>query len=467
LQSVIPTAHLFLNPQVNLLPSISLISTILSLSPTSTSPPPSTTDGDTPSGIEFSWLGGVVIHFGSEDSETIARLADWKVTKHIGENQLSISIGQVTINSATGDKILNLNDNGNMNVIVLPDLLHVSLPEINLRVDLGGLGSLQPLVKAMKQAWQQSLVLNKEEDDFVHTEEVEDEEWSENLIVEKMVPTTGQGRQIQVDIQHFVMDLHSSDDGTIQFAIHEINSRITPSSNNTIEFSSTTISIPSSSEPLLQIGKSNNISPLVDFIFPNQTPRPGFLVNGAQEILDDFLVGDVSRSDDAWGMIRADAANTSKLFVKLRIPRLNVQISAAKDINAVKKVLTKVQKSLMLFVEEAVPVESEVDDQIDLVMEFALDEGRVKVKLDEVDTFQGLWEGVEGTVVKGVAGGETVGVIDVTKIQVDVDSRENPCKILTESIQKVRRHSVNSLTIRKTIQLHPLDYASSMLPMDR
>ena len=112
-------------------------------------------------------------------------------------------------------------------------------------------------------------------------------------------------------------------------------------------------------------------------------------------------------------------------------------------------------------------VEEEGDDQIDLVMEFALDEGRVKVKLDETDTFQGRWEGVEGTVVKGVAGGETVGVIDVTKIQVDVDSRENPCKILNESIQKARRLSVNSLTIRKMIQLHQLDYASSMLPMDR
>lgn len=442
LQSAIPTAHLFLNPQVNLLPSISLISTILSLSPTTTPPPASTPEGDTPGGIEFSWLGGVIIHFGSEDSETIARLADWKVTKHIGENQLSISIGQVTIISATGEQILKLDENGKLNLLVLPDLLHVSLPEIILRVDLGGLGSLQPLVKAMKQAWQQSLISSKEEDDFVHTEEVEDEEWNENLIVEKMFPggAAGQGRPIQVDIQRFVMDLHSPEDGTIQFAIHEINSRITPSSNNTIEFSSATISLPSSkSEPLLQIGKSDSISPVVDFIFPNHSPRPGFLVNGAQEILDDFLVGEISRSDDAWGMIRADAANTSTLFVKTRIPRINVQISAAKDIDAVKKVLSKVQKTIMLFVEESAgPVEDEVDDQIDLVMEFALDEGRVKVKLDEMDIFQGRWEGVEGTVVKGVAGGETVGVIDVTKIRIDVDSRENPRRILYESIQKVQ-----------------------------
>lgn len=456
LQSAIPTAHLFLNPQVNLLPSISLISTILSLSPTSTSPPPSTTEGDNPGGIEFSWRGGVVIHFGSEDAESIARLADWKVTKHIGENQVSISIGQVTINSATGEQILNLNENGKMTVLVLPDLLQISLPKINLRVDLSGLGSLQPLVKAIKQAWQQSLMTSNEEDDFVHAEEVEDEEWNENLIVEKMAPPVGQGRQIQVDIQRFVMDLHSSDDGTIQFAVNEINGRVTPSSNNTIEFSGATISIPSSPKPLLEIGKSNSISPLIDFIFPNQLTRPGFLVNGAQEILDDFLVGDASRSDDAWGMIRADAANTSKLFVKMRIPRIDILISAAKDINAVKKVLSKVQKTMMLFVEESVPVEDETDDQIDLVMEFALDEGRVRIKLDETDTFQGQWDSVEGTVVKGVAGGETVGVIDATKIQIDVDSRENPRRILHESIQRVR-HSHNFSDIRKTTLLLRLE----------
>jgi hypothetical protein len=456
LQSAIPTAHLFLNPQVNLLPSISLISTILSLSPTSASPPPSTTEGDTPGGIEFSWLGGVVIHFGSEDSESIARLADWKLTKHIGENQFSISVGLVTINSATGEQILNLKEDGKMTVLVLPDLFQVSLPEINLRVDLGGLGSLQPLVKAMKQAWQQSLMTSKEEDDFVHTEEVEDEEWNENLIVEKVAPAVGQGRQIQVEIQRFVMDLHSSDDGTIQFAINEINGRITPSSNNTIEFSGATISIPSSPKPLLQIGKSNGISPLIDFISPNHIPRPGFLVNGAQEILDDFLVGDVSRSDDAWGMIRADAANTSKLFVKMRIPRIDILISAAKDIAAVKKVLSKIQKTMMLFVEESVPVEEEGDDQIDLVMEFALDEGKVRVKLDEMDTFQGRWDSVEGTIVKGVAGGETVGVIDVTKIQIDVDSRENPCRILHESIQKVC-HSRDFADTRKMTPLRRLD----------
>ena len=466
LQSAIPTAHLFLNPQVNLLPSISLISTILSLSPTSTPPPPTTTEGDTPGGIEFSWIGGVVIHLGSEDSETIARLADWKVTKQIGENQISISVGQVSINSATDEKILSLNDNGKMNLLVLPNLLHVSLPEINLRVDLGGLASLQPLVKAMKQAWQQTLISSKDEDDFVHTEEVEDEEWSENLIVEKVLPAAVQGRQVQVDIQRFVMDLHSSDDGTIQFAINEINGRITPSANNTIEFNSAAITLPSPSEPLLWIGKSNSISPLIDFIFPDHTPRPRFVVNGAQEILDDFLVGDVSRSDDAWGMIRADAANTSKLFVRIRIPRLNVQISAAKDISAVKKVLSKVQKTVMLFVEEGVPAEDETDDRIDLVMEFAVDEGRARVKLDEMDTFQGRWEGVEGTVVKGVAGGETVGVVDVTKIHVDVDSRANPRRILHESIQKVKTHD-ECADDRETIQLLQLAYDSLILPMDR
>ena len=44
------------------------------------------------------------------------------------------------------------------------------------------------------------------------------------------------------------------------------------------------------------------------------------------------------------------------------------------------------------------------------------------VKLDEDEIFEGRWEGVEGTLVNGVAGGEMVGVIDVAKLQVDVTS---------------------------------------------
>ena len=58
-------------------------------------------------------LGGVVIHFGSESQQTIARLADWKLTKSVGQDTLSISIGKVEVLSSTGSKILlwkNLDD---------------------------------------------------------------------------------------------------------------------------------------------------------------------------------------------------------------------------------------------------------------------------------------------------------------------------------------------------------------------
>jgi hypothetical protein len=437
LQSAIPTAHLFLNPQVNLLPSISLISTILSLSPTSSiSPSPSTEQqpSEETGGIDFSWLGGVVIHFGSESQQTIARLADWKLTKSIGQETLSISIGKVEILSSTGSKILSLEKSRRLNVLLLPDLLQVSLPEVQLMVDVGGVETLQPLVKAMKQAWLESL----QHMDTVETEEPEDDEWNEDLLVENIPPSSSSGRNIQIDIQRVSVQLQT-DDGTIQFAIDEINTRVHPSLNNIIEFSKATVSIPTIPKPLLVITKSDSNKSMLDFVTTGHQIGPGFLINGAQGILDDFLVGDTSRSDDAWGMIRSDAANNSSQYIKIKIPRINIQVSDSKDINAVKKVFSRIKKTMKIFMEESTVVELEKeDDQIDLVVEFALEEGKVAVKLDENEIFEGRWEGVEGTLVNGVAGGEMVGVIEVAKLQVDVTSPQSPRKVLHESINRVR-----------------------------
>jgi hypothetical protein len=456
LQSAIPTAHLFLNPQVNLLPSISLISTILSLSPTSPAPSASS-DVDT-GGIDFSWVGGVVVHFGSDTSQTLARLADWKVTKPIGEETLQISIGKVEIVNSQGQRILSVTDStkeGRLDVLLMPDLLHVSLPEVLLNVDLAGLATLQPLVKAMKHAWRDSIA-PVHDDEFVHAEDPDDEDWNEDLIVEK--PTaTARGRQTQLEIRRVGVHLLTND-GTIEFRVDEINARITPSSKNTFEFSSATISLATStgSAPILAVTKLGNAVPTVEVVVPEHSSQPGFLVNGAQEILDDFLVGEISRSDDAWGMIRADAANKSNLLTKIKLPRLQIQVSDAKEVDVVKKVLARVQRTIALFLEDSA-AEDVVDDAIDLVVEFGVDEVQLDVKLDANAVFTGRCEGVEGTVVIGVAGGETVGVIDVSRIQVDIDSPDDPRKLLRESVHKVpsspitnpeRFHIVNRATIR-------------------
>jgi hypothetical protein len=199
----------------------------------------------------------------------------------------------------------------------------------------------------------------------------------------------------------------------------------------------------SSADPLLSVSKSIDATPLVDFVFPLLSQPQGFLVNGAQEILDDFLAGETARSDDAWGMIRSDASNNSKLFIKVRLPRVDVQVSAGRDIEAVKKVLSRIQKTISLFVEESVELEVD-DDTIDSVLEFRLDEGRFDIRLDETDSIQGRFTGVEGTIVRGVAGGETVGVVDVAKMHVEVKSPSNPRKVLHESVHKVHPQCVGT-----------------------
>ena len=468
LKSALPTAHLFLNPQVNLLPSISLISTILSLSPTSSATPPTPVSQDETGGLDFLWTGGVVVHFGSESDETIARLADWKVNKRVNESGLSISIGQVEIVSSTNRTILSLEKSRRLEVAVLPDMLQVSLPEVHLHVDLGGVGSLQPLVKAMKQAWQDSLgQTQSSQRPRCPTEESENEGWNENLIVEDIVRPPPAGKPVYLEIKSLVVLLETVD-GTIQLDIEEISTQIHPSQNNSLEFSKAAISIPSSPHPLLEINRSHG-APTINFVPTGHDSRLGFLVNGAQEILDDFLVGEPSRSDDAWGMIRADAANTSDIFMKIRLPRVDVRIAAARDIDAVERVLRRIQKTAMLFAGEAsAPVQQErEDDKIDLVMEFVLDEGYIGVKLDETESFEAAWEGIEGTLVNGVAGGELLGNIEVTRFQASVDSPESPRKVLHESIQKVPSLMIAVLTNRGMIQLQALPYASSIPKMDR
>jgi len=435
LQSELPTAHLFLNPEVNLLPSISLISSILSLSPTSSSPPAYSSSNDNTGGLEFSWPGGVVIHFGSENEETTARFADWKVSKQIGQESISLSIGKVEIVSFNGTKLLTLDDP--MKVLLLPNLLHFSLPKVSLNVEVEGIRTLQPLFKAMKLAWQDSLSQTE------HTEEEEGEDWNENLIIEK---TAQEQRQFQLDIQSLSVNILTQED-SITFTINQISTRIQSSTTHSLEFAAAALSVQSNPDPILAISRGNGMSPSISIVFPEITPRLRFLDNGAQEILDDFLVGDTSRSDDAWGMIHADAANNSGMFIKIKVPRIDVRITERKDIKAVKNVMERVQRTMALFLEDQVATAEEDSERIDMVLEFAVGEGLFGVKLDVNEMFEGRCEGLEGTLVKGIAGGEIVGVVDVGKLQVDVEGLETSQTFLHESIKKVRLAFLSRLTI--------------------
>ena len=430
LQSAIPTAHLFLDPNVNLLPSISLISTILALSPTSeASATPQTRDDM--GGLDFSWQGGMVVHFGPEPSQSIARLADWKVNKVIGEEALTISIGKVEILSSTNQPVLSLVQPGKLAIQVTPELLQISVPEVQLHLDVGGVGELQPLLKAMKQAWNGSLP-----NATAPTDPSEVEDWNEDLIIEKSAAQAS--KQIHFSLQRLIVELQTPDSNMI-FTLSKLNAQVNPSTATTLEFSSAVVS--SATTPLLTITKSGSRTPTIEFVVPYVDSRPGFLVNGAQEILDDFLVGDMSRSDDAWGMIRADAASNSDKFVKIRIPRVYGQVSSAADIHGCKRVLDRIQKTAQLFMEDSVPEnvnENDEDGKMDLVAEFIIEEGEVGVALDDGEMFEVKWDGVEGTIVSGVASGdEMVGVMDVAKIQVGISSPSSVRKILDESIQKV------------------------------
>lgn len=435
LKSAIPTAHLILNPQVNLLPSISIIATILSLSPTDS---PQAASSDDTGGVDFSWLGGVIVHFGSEAEETIARFADWKVTKKPGEDNLSILIGQAEVVSPTGEKILSLNDpkkSGRMSILLLPDIIRISLPEVNFRIDLESLGSLQPLVQAMKQAWLESVEQPPQQPPA--PEEPEDEEWNENLLVENVGQSIPQRKPLRVCIDRISITLQT-EDRVIHFAIDSIDARVQPDSNS-LEFTNATISLPSSRQPILTINRLPSDVSTISFVILEDHARPGFLVNGAHEILDDFLVGEQSRSDDAWGMIRADAASNSDMFIKVKIPRLDIQVLGVKEINAIKKVLAQVQKTIMLFLDDRDPMKQQPEKgNIQMVMEFGFNEGRVEITLDEHEIFEARWEDVEGTIVKGIVDGETVGVIDISRVRIDVTSPDSQQPILDESIRKVQ-----------------------------
>jgi len=182
LQSVIPTAHLFPDPNVNLLPSISLISTILALSPTSEIPSTQQATDDT-GGLDFSWQGGMQVHFGPESSQSIARLADWKDNNLIGEEALTISVGKVEILSPTAQPILSLPEQGKLTVQITPDLLQISVPEVRLHIDVGGVGELQPLLKAERLALLESLPISTPP-----VEPSDGEDWNEDLIIEKSAP---------------------------------------------------------------------------------------------------------------------------------------------------------------------------------------------------------------------------------------------------------------------------------------
>jgi hypothetical protein len=87
---------------------------------------------------------------------------------------------------------------------------------------------------------------------------------------------------------------------------------------------------------------------------------------------------------------------------------------------------------------ETVKEEEDENGKIDTVVEFTIEEGQLGIALEGGEVFEVKCDGVEGIIVNGVAsGGELVGVVDVTKIQVDVSSSSSVRKVLDESIHKV------------------------------
>lgn len=74
---------------------------------------------------------------------------------------------------------------------------------------------------------------------------------------------------------------------------------------------------------------------------------------------------------------------------------------------------------------------------IGMFVEWIVEEGRVVVRLDEKEEFVVRTEGVEGSFVAGLVGGDSVGVVDVSKVQVHIESPETPLTLVRESIHKV------------------------------
>lgn len=460
LQSAIPTANLILNPDVNLLPSISIIATILSLSPSTSDSPPANSSSRSPSGgLDFSWLGGVVIHFGAEDEETIARFADWKVMKKVGDEPLTISMALVEVVTSTGEKILCTKNSVQTPSSPLTLTLNASgidiwLPEVDLRIDLERLLSLQPLFNAIEQAWLDSVpagvsntrsmagsaaVLRPENPEEYSEEYIEeDDDWNENLLVEKPpAPTPGNSRPLRFTLHrlNLILPNNKANAEDLTFSMSDFSVRLVSSGHISIDFATAQLSV--SSTPLLSLSSPSAVRAMIDFVSSDKSSLPRHVrIAQMSEILEDFLIGEGNRSDDAWGIIRTDAMDETTMVVKIRLPRVEVNISGAEELRSIRSFIKRLEEMLAAFAAPQVRKPKKKMGRTEMVLEFAVGEGMVQLELSESEQLEGQWEGFEGTIVRGIADEDTAGVIDITKLSLRLES-PTPRKIVHESIYRV------------------------------
>ena len=454
LQSAIPTANLILNPDVNLLPSISLIATILSLSPeTNASIPSESPVTESSGGLDFLWEGGVVIRFGSDEVQTIARLADWQVKKTVGDDALTISIGIFEVVASTGQKILSTNptpnrkSEGRLNLTLGPKGVDILLPEVDLQIDLEGLKSLQPLLKAVKRAWHDTTTSVPTSGtatpvpDTAFREEHEasdDEDWNENLLIERVSSSTSTPSRpfhLSLDRLNLVLPVVEGQADNITFSIEGFSLHTLSAGHTSIDFSSARLLV--SSNPLLTLSSPSNVRAMVDFVFSGGGPvQKHVRMENMQEILDDFLVGEGNRSDDAWGIIRTDAMNEGNMVVKVRLPKFEFFISEPKMIHTTRLFMRRLEEMLILFADLEITEPTQSPKTNEMVVEFAFGEGLVQLQLDSSETLESHWEGFEGTIVKGIADEDTVGALDMTKFSLHLSSGAS-VKLVHESIHRV------------------------------
>jgi Atg2, N-terminal len=447
LQSVVPTANLILHPNVNLLPTISLISTILSLSPPSPSPTAASVPSDISYGIDLSFSGGVAIHFGSENASSIARFSDCKVRKATDKEDMEISLGIMEIISSAGEKLLNMDNssetNSRLNIIVGPNAVDVSLPQVDLKIDVEGVKTLQPLVQAMKLAWLETPAVPPTpapQEPSDSPDPNEDEDWNENLLVETMQFTNQAPRQLNFAMERLSFSFPASEEvaDALVLTIDDISFTMPYVGKTSFEFSSANVSL--ASNRLLSISSPSTAPSMFNILFSETSSiidRPQ-----TQEILDDFLMGDQDRSDDAWGILRSEAAEESSLVVKIRLPAIDLDIQGPQTMEMTKHMAERLGEMLHVFVEPQPQNSTPDSPSVKMIVEFAIGGIQARMQLGENDMIEARVEGFEGTVVWGVSGGETVGVVDITRISLGATSNP-PRKILDESIEKVFRYLID------------------------
>jgi hypothetical protein len=452
LQSALPTAHLILNPDVNLLPSISLISTILSLSSVTTDSTPAVPSNRNPSGgLDFSWLGGVVIHFGAENTETMARFADWKVVKRAGDETLTLSMGIIEIVTSMGQKIL-CTKARNEGVIVTLNAKEVDirLPEVDLRVDLDGLKSLQSLFRSITKAWLDSVVAEStvSRADIANVKfqtpsvprtfgQEDDDDWNANLLVEDTTSAIANPRLLHISLRQLNLFLPTNNEEAddLVFAMEDFHFRILSPGHFSVDFMTAQLSVASS--PLILLSSPSAVRAMVNFVssdksFPTRHVRTGQMT----EILDDFLVGEGARSDDAWGMIRTDAVSESAMIVKVRLPRVDLSITDSEELRKVESFVKRIQGIPAAFSDTKAGKRKEGKGFTEIVLEYALGEGLIQLQLSPSEKLEGKWEGLEGTIIRGIGEEDTVGVSELTKLSLLLDSA-TPRQIIRESICRV------------------------------